>query len=117
MVNIKIKAYMKKVNKMPHSFPESGIPMGSMRYRKIEPKRPSVIRKGDKVKKCFYFQGMKQCLGVRCYWPRVGMCAIWDKINKNKRKNGRNGRIKKKGYTRKKTRRKRTTKRKKTRKR
>ena len=84
--------------------PDSSIPMGSMRYRKIEPKRSSVIRKGDKVKKCFYFNGMKQCLGVRCYWPRVGTCQIWDKINK-KNGNGKNGKtFKKKTYKKKKTR-------------
>ena len=105
MVNIKIKPFMKKLNELPRGMNESNIPMGSMRYKKIEPKRPSVIRKGDKVKKCYYYNGMKQCLGVRCFWPRVGTCAIYEKINKKNGKNGRNGKkAKRKTYKKKKAR-------------
>jgi hypothetical protein len=89
--------------KWPEPMSRSPIDFG---YGKLEPKRPTVIRKGDVVKKCFYFQGMcGQCLGVRCYWPKVGSCEIYKKKfsrtkagiiagRKHKGKNG-NGTIKK----------------------
>lgn len=57
-----------------------------MMFRKLSPKRPTVIRKGDKVKECYYYKGMKQCLGVQCFWPRVGICPIYDRVNKRKAK-------------------------------
>lgn len=51
-------------------------------FRKLKPQRPTVIRKGDVVKTCYYFNGMKQCLGPLCFWPRVGSCPIMEKDKK-----------------------------------
>ncbi len=39
-----------------------------------------VIRKGDKVKECYYYKGMKTCLGPQCLWPRVGTCPIFNRL-------------------------------------
>lgn len=96
-----MKPFVKRLELSPYSMPEGQIPMGSVMYKKIEPKRPTVIRDGDKVRTCYYFNGMKQCLGVRCFWPRVGSCAIMEKVNK---KNGKKMTFKKKTYTTKKKR-------------
>lgn len=49
-------------------------------FRRLEPKKPAVLRVGDNVKDCFFYNGMGECLGVRCYWPRVGKCPIFDRI-------------------------------------
>lgn len=49
-------------------------------FRRLEPKKPAVTRVGDNVRECFFYNGMKECLGVRCYWPRVGKCPIFDRI-------------------------------------
>jgi len=52
----------------------------SMIYSRLEPKRPTVERIGDKVKKCFFYKGTGQCLGARCYWPMVGTCSTFNRL-------------------------------------
>lgn len=54
--------------------------IGGTDYRQLTPKRPMVIRKGYCVKSCFYFRGTKTCMGVQCYWPKVGSCSLYDKL-------------------------------------
>ena len=54
--------------------------IGGTDYRQLTPKRPMVIRKGRCVHKCFYFNGMKSCMGVQCYWPKVGTCYLYDRM-------------------------------------
>lgn len=49
---------------------------GDYVFRKIKPKRPVVIRNGNTVKVCYYFQGTKTCLGPLCYWLRIGKCNV-----------------------------------------
>jgi len=49
-------------------------------FRRIQPKRPTVIRKGDKVKVCYLYKGTKQCLGPQCYWPIVGSCPHFNRL-------------------------------------
>jgi len=51
-----------------------------MEYGRISPKRPVVQRKGDKVVKCMFYNGMKRCFGMRCFWPRVGKCPIYERL-------------------------------------
>ena len=53
---------------------------GEPMFRKLTLVRPTVVRKGDTVKVCHYFNGTKQCLGPRCFWPKVGKCPIYNKI-------------------------------------
>jgi len=83
MAGLKPKLSIKRMppvpvqRKWPEPMKRSPIDFG---YRRLVPKRPTVIRKGDVVKKCFYYNGMKQCLGVRCYWPKVGQCEIYKKL-------------------------------------
>ena len=55
-------------------------------YKKIKLKRPMVIRKGDKVKECYFYKGTKTCLGPRCFWPKVGTCPHLAKANGGLRK-------------------------------
>ena len=57
-----------------------------MMFRKLKPQRPTVIRKGDKVKTCYYYNGMKQCLGARCFWQKIGDCPIQERLIKKMRK-------------------------------
>ena len=66
------------VRKYPEPMQRSPIGFG---YGRLELKRPTVIRKVDTVKSCFYFKGMGECLGVRCYWPTVGHCDIYGKLH------------------------------------
>ncbi len=49
-------------------------------FRKLKPRRPSVVRKGDNVKVCHYYNGMKQCLGPTCFWQQVGICPIYNRV-------------------------------------
>ncbi len=60
--------------------------MANTMFRKLKPQRPTVIRIGDKVKTCYYHKGMKSCLGSRCFWPRVGVCPIYNRIRVKMRK-------------------------------
>ncbi|MBN2203239.1 MAG: hypothetical protein JW700_03585 [Candidatus Aenigmarchaeota archaeon] len=48
-------------------------------FRKIKPKRPVVIRNGNVVNVCYYFQGTKTCLGPMCYWLKIGKCNVCKK--------------------------------------
>ena len=66
--------------RFPHQMLENTLPTNGTLFRKLEPKRPTVLRRGDLVHKCFFHEGMGECLGVRCYWPRVGKCLIFDRI-------------------------------------
>ncbi len=54
--------------------------IGGTDYRQLTPKRPVVIRRGEAVKKCFYFDGIKSCMGTQCYWPKVGICPIYERL-------------------------------------
>jgi hypothetical protein len=49
-------------------------------FRRIQPKRPMVNRKGKQVLNCFYFKGTGMCLGPLCYWPKAGACPIYTKM-------------------------------------
>ena len=49
-------------------------------FNRLALKRPAVERKGDTVKKCYYWEGTKQCLGPQCFWPKVGVCPIYNKL-------------------------------------
>lgn len=49
-------------------------------FNRISLKRPSVVRRGDKVMECHYWNGMHQCLGPQCFWPKVGVCPIFNKL-------------------------------------
>jgi hypothetical protein len=55
-------------------------------FKKITPKKPVVVRKGDVVQICYFYQGMKECLGALCYWQRVGRCPIYEKLQKQRAK-------------------------------
>jgi len=56
-----------------------------MMFRKLSPKRPSVVRKGDKVVECHYYKGTKQCLGSQCLWQKVGICKTYNRIKAKKK--------------------------------
>lgn len=56
-----------------------------MLFKRIDPKRPSVIRRGNRVETCFLYKGMKECLGAQCLWPRVGTCAVFTRKFKRAR--------------------------------
>ncbi len=60
-------------------------PQGEFVFRKLKPQRPTVIRVGDTVKTCFYYKGTKTCLGPLCFWTKVGVCPIYNRL-KNKKK-------------------------------
>lgn len=49
-------------------------------FKRVEPKRPTVIRKGDTVKTCYFYKGMGTCLGPQCFWPRVGTCPFYNRL-------------------------------------
>lgn len=49
-------------------------------FRKLKPQRPTVVRRGDKVLTCHYYNGMKQCLGPICFWQQVGVCPIFNRV-------------------------------------
>lgn len=51
-----------------------------MIFRRIEPKRPTVVRVGDKVKTCYLYKGMNQCLGPQCFWIKVGNCQFYNRV-------------------------------------
>ena len=53
---------------------------GEPMFRRLELKRPAVVRKGNVVKQCFYYEGTKQCLGPMCLWPKVGVCPIFNRL-------------------------------------
>ena len=57
-----------------------------MEYGRIAPKRPVVQRKGNKVVKCTFYKDMKRCFGLRCFWPRVGKCPIYERLQVRQRK-------------------------------
>ncbi len=54
----------------------------SPNFKKITPKKPMVIRKGDVVERCFLYEQTGQCLGPLCYWQRIGVCPIYEKLKK-----------------------------------
>ena len=56
------------------------MPNGLMEFKKLKPQRPTVIRIGDIVKTCYYYEGTKTCLGPRCFWQKVGDCPIRDRL-------------------------------------
>jgi len=49
-------------------------------FNKLSLRRPAVQRKGDKVMKCFYWEGTKECLGPQCFWVDVGICSIYRRL-------------------------------------
>jgi hypothetical protein len=51
-----------------------------MAFRRLKPKRPSVVRVGDKVKSCPYYSGLNQCLGPSCFWIQVGSCKFYNRV-------------------------------------
>jgi len=55
-------------------------------FRRLKPKRPSVVRNGDTVKVCHYYKGTKKCLGPMCYWPKVGTCSTFNRMRVKMRK-------------------------------
>ena len=55
-------------------------PKGDFVFRKLKPKRPVVIRNGNTVKVCYYYQGTKTCLGPLCYWNKIGKCPIFVRL-------------------------------------
>jgi len=55
-------------------------PQGEFLFRKLKPKRPTVIRNGDKVKTCYYYANTKRCLGSLCFWQKVGTCPFFNRI-------------------------------------
>ncbi|HIQ50027.1 MAG TPA: hypothetical protein EYH56_02410 [Nanoarchaeota archaeon] len=55
-------------------------------FKKITIKRPVVVREGDVVKVCYFYQGMRECLGFTCYWQKVGKCPIFEKLYKKNAK-------------------------------
>ena len=64
--------------------PEMGLNGDPAMFRKLQLKRPAVVREGLKVKTCFYYDGTKQCLGSMCLWPKVGVCPIYNRLLKSK---------------------------------
>jgi len=56
------------------------MPNGLMQFKKLKLQRPTVIRVGEVVKTCYYYNGTHQCLGVRCFWPTVGKCPIYNRL-------------------------------------
>ena len=52
-------------------------------FNRLSLKRPAVERKVDRVVRCYYWEGTHQCLGSQCFWPKVGVCPIFNKL-KNK---------------------------------
>ena len=55
-------------------------------FKRITVQRPMVIRKGNVVKVCYFYQGMKECFGAMCYWQKVGKCPIYEKLYGKKAK-------------------------------
>lgn len=70
--------------RIPAGF-ENKIGLDGPFYGRVETKKPAVVRKGDCVKKCFFWNGAKQCLGVQCFWSRVGTCSVYSKIRGKRR--------------------------------
>ncbi len=54
-------------------------------FKKVTPKKPSVVRKGNVVQVCHLYEGMGECLGALCYWQRVGRCPIFEKLQSRRR--------------------------------
>ena len=54
-------------------------------YARVDMKRPAVQRVGDNVRKCFFWEGTKQCLNVQCFWKSVGTCSVYNRINGKRR--------------------------------
>jgi hypothetical protein len=54
-----------------------------MIFRTLKPQRPTVIRKGNVVHLCHYYNGTKQCLGPRCLWIQVGTCKFHKRAKGN----------------------------------
>ncbi len=65
--------------------PEAGLNGDLSMFRKLELKRPAVVRVGTMVKSCFYYEGTKQCLGPMCLWPKVGVCPIYNRLMRGKK--------------------------------
>ena len=55
-----------------------------MLYRKVQFKRPTVVRKGNVVKVCYLHKELGQCLGPQCYWLKIGKCPFYNKIYSKK---------------------------------
>ena len=68
---------------------------GGPDYMRVQSKKPTVVRKGDKVKRCFFFDGTGDCLGIRCFWASVGSCPTFTKIHGNGRKTNGKKKVKK----------------------
>ncbi len=51
-------------------------------FKRVVPQRPMVVRKGDVVKVCYFYQGMKECLGTACYWQKIGRCPIFERLKR-----------------------------------
>lgn len=49
-----------------------------MLFRKISPKRPTVVRKNETVEVCYLFKNTGECLGPMCIWPRIGKCRFFN---------------------------------------
>ncbi len=49
-------------------------------FRKITPRRPTVIRVGNRVKTCYLYNEMRECLGAQCFWPKAGTCPTYTRL-------------------------------------
>ncbi len=54
-------------------------------FKRLAPERPMVIRKGNVVEVCYFYQGMGECFGARCYWLKIGRCPIYERLYGKKR--------------------------------
>ncbi|MFQ6020541.1 MAG: hypothetical protein ACE5J4_00780 [Candidatus Aenigmatarchaeota archaeon] len=54
--------------------------LGGSMFRRLSLKRPVVIRKGNRVQTCYYYKDLKRCLGSRCFWQKVGVCPIYNRL-------------------------------------
>lgn len=56
--------------------------MATAMFRKLKPLRPTVIRVGDKVQTCHYYNELKHCIGPRCFWSQIGTCKFYNRAKK-----------------------------------
>lgn len=42
----------------------------------VRVKKPTVVREDETVKRCFMYEGVKECFEDRCFWYRNGECPI-----------------------------------------
>lgn len=49
----------------------------------VKVKKPTVVRDGDTVEKCFMYEGMKECFKDRCFWKKNGQCPIAEAIEED----------------------------------